>query len=156
MNDVIDAYERGAETPAGAIAGLSPAELDALPIPGTWSIRQIVVHLLESELAAVHRMRRIGAEESPLLIAYDESALARGLHYERCDLALATRMFADLRRFTAAWLRTMPPEAFARVGIHNLRGKVSLGEMVGMYVAHLNGHMTHLRKKRALLGKPMP
>lgn len=155
MVEAIDAYERGAEVPASAIVGLSNEELDALPIPGTWSIRQIVVHLLESELAAVHRMRRIAAEDHPLLIAYDESALASNLRYERCDLTLVTRMFADLRRFAAAWLRTMPPEAFARAGIHNQRGKVSLGEMVRMYVAHLEGHMAHLRKKRDLLGKPL-
>ena len=155
MNDAIDAYERGAQVPARAIEGLADADVDATPIPGTWSIRQIVVHLLESELAAVHRMRRIAGENVPLLIAYDESALATNLHYERCDLTLVTRMFADLRLFTAAWLRTMPPEAFTRVGIHNQRGKISLAEMVRMYVAHLEGHMTHLRKKRDLLGKPL-
>lgn len=155
MNDAIDAYELGAQVPARAIEGLSDADVDAIPIPGTWSIRQIVVHLLESELAAVHRMRRIAGEDVPLLIAYDESALATNLRYERCDLALVTRMFADLRVFTAAWLRSMPPAAFERVGIHNRRGKVTLGEMVQMYVAHLEGHMVHLRKKRELLGKPL-
>ena len=55
----IDRYEAGAELLAPAIAGLSSAELDAHPVPGTWSVRQIVVHLLESDLAAMHRMRRI-------------------------------------------------------------------------------------------------
>lgn len=155
MRATIDAYEAGADAPARAIVGLTPEDLDATPIAGTWSIRQIVVHLWESEVAAVHRMRRIAAEDLPLLIAYDESAMASRLHYESADLDLVTRMFADLRRFTAAWLRTMPAEVFPRVGIHNQRGKVSLAEMVRMYVEHLDGHMHHLRTKRSLLGKPL-
>jgi hypothetical protein len=56
---LIDRFEAGADIPLRAIAGLSPAELDAFPVPGTWSIRQIIVHLWESDLAASHRMRRI-------------------------------------------------------------------------------------------------
>lgn len=154
ITDSIERYAKGGPELMAAIRGLTEKDLLAFPIPGTWSIQQIVVHLWESELAAVHRMRRIAAEDKPLLIAYDESALAARLGYEHADTSLICRMFADLRAFTAAWLRTLPPEAFARQGVHNQRGLVSLGEMVEMYVKHIDGHMVHLRKKRELLGKP--
>jgi hypothetical protein len=152
---LIDRFEAGADVPARAIAGLSPTDLDALPVPGTWSIRQIIVHLWESDLAASHRMRRIIAEESPLLIAYDETACAKHLFYEHEDLARVCRLFDDNRRMTAALLRRLPEEAFERAGIHNQRGKVSLSDMVRIYVDHISGHMTHLVKKRGLLGKPL-
>ncbi|HZW09692.1 MAG TPA: DinB family protein [Phycisphaerales bacterium] len=149
---IIDRYEAGAEVPARAIVGLTPAQLDAHPIQGTWSIRQIIVHLLESELAAIHRMRRIAGEERPLLISYDESALASNLLYEREDLRAVTDLFADLRRWHAAWLRRMPDGAFDRKGVHNQRGLVGLGEMVGMYVDHLEHHMKFVHEKKVLLG----
>ncbi len=151
----IDAFEAGATVPARAIAGLSREQLNAVPIPGTWSIQQIVVHLWESDAAAWHRMRRIIAEDTPLIIAYDETACTRELFYEHEDLGRACRMFEDGRRSTAALLRRLPDSAFERAGVHNQRGKVTLARFVELYVQHLRGHMGHLLKKRALLGAPL-
>lgn len=152
---LIDQFEAGAPIPAQAIAGLSAAELRAFPIPGTWSIQQIIVHLWESDLAAVHRMRRIIAEDNPLLIAYDETACAANLMYEHEDLSRVCRLFDDQRRLLAALLRRLPDAAFERTGVHNQRGKVALSDFVQVYVDHVRGHMKHLLKKRELLGKPI-
>jgi uncharacterized damage-inducible protein DinB len=149
---LIDRYDAGADVPARAIAGLTPDQLDAHPVPGTWSIRQIVVHLLESELAAVHRMRRIAGEERPLLLAYDESALAANLLYEREDLRVVADLFAALRRWHAAWLRRLPDAAFARRGVHDQHGLVGLGEMLQMYVEHLEHHIKFVHQKKTILG----
>lgn len=151
----INDYEAGASRPYRWIAGLSAREIDAHPVPNTWSIREVVVHILDSDLAATHRLRRIAAEETPLLIAYDETAFVKNLHYDTANLTLVTELFAMNRKFTAEFLRTLPPEAFARVGIHNQRGKVTLGEMIGMYVNHLSHHEKFVVAKRAALGKPM-
>lgn len=155
ITESIERYARGGPELTASIQGLTRDDLLAFPIPGTWSIQQIVVHLWESELAAVHRMRRIAAEDKPLLIAYDETALATHLGYEHADIRVVCRMFEDLRAFTAAWLMTLPADAFARQGVHNQRGLVTLEEMVGLYAKHVDGHMVHLRKKRELLGKPL-
>jgi hypothetical protein len=152
---LIDLFEAGAPIPAAAIAGLTPAELNAFPVPGTWSIQQIIVHRWESDLAAVHRMRRVIAEDNPLLIAYDETACAANLMYEHEDLTRVCRMFEDQRRMMAAMLRRLPEEAFARCGVHNQRGKVTLRDFVQIYVDHVRGHMKHLLRKRDLLGKPL-
>lgn len=152
---IIERYASQADTPARAIAGLEAADLQAHPIPGTWTIQQIVVHLLESDLAATHRMRRIVAEDKPLLIAYDESALARELNYDRADLGIVCELFALNRKFTAAWLRQTDAAAFARAGVHNQRGLVTLADLVRMYVEHVDAHLVHLREKRRLLGKPL-
>lgn len=155
LADAIDRFEAGATVPAAAIAGLTSAELNSVPVPGTWSIQQIIVHLWESDLAAVHRMRRVIAEDLPLLISYDESAAATALFYEHEDLARVCRLFEDQRRLMAAVLRRLPESAFARVGIHNTRGKISLAEFVELYVEHLRGHLKHLVRKRELLAKPV-
>jgi uncharacterized damage-inducible protein DinB len=151
----IERYEAHARTPRQAVAGLSGAELAAFPVPGTWSVQQIVVHLLESDLAATHRMRRIAAEETPLIIAYDETAMASKLRYHEADVALVCDLFELNRRFTASWLRTVPEADFARAGVHNQSGKVTLARMVEGYVNHVEHHMQFVREKRRLLGKPL-
>jgi hypothetical protein len=158
ISQAIDRFEAGAAVPRRAVEGLTIDQLCADPRSygaAGWSIQQIVVHLWESDLAASHRMRRILAENVPLLIAYDETLAAERLSYNEEDLARVCRLFDDNRKMTAALLRRQPAEAFARVGIHNQRGKVTLLEFVTVYADHIADHMKHLVSKRALLKSPI-
>ena len=146
-------YLAGADQLAPAISGLSVAELDALPVKGTWSIRQIVLHLLDSDLIASDRMKRIIAEENPTIIGFDESAFARNLFYDQLDAELACDLFAKNRRLTHEILRRLPESAFARAGTHNERGRIMLADLVETYTGHLEHHLGFIREKRKLLGK---
>ena len=76
---------------------LSSKEMLAKPVAGTWSLQTLVEHVLDSDLIATHRMKRIIAEDRPLLISYDETAFAASLGYERLDAKLAAELF-DLNR----------------------------------------------------------
>ena len=53
---IIENYGRGGEKLTASIVGLSREELLAFPVPGTWSIQQIVIHLLDSDLISMDRM----------------------------------------------------------------------------------------------------
>lgn len=134
--------------------GLSRAQLNAPPtgqFAGTWTIGQNIVHCLDGDLAGSHRMRRIAAESTPLLIAYDETHFAASLGYEHDDIELVCRLFDDNRRWTAAWLNRLPDESFDRPGIHNQRGRVTLGQFVKLYVEHINHHEKFVMAKREML-----
>lgn len=155
MREFVERYLAGASIPARAIEGLTADELRAFPVPDTWSIQQIVVHLWESDIVATHRMRRIAAEHRPLLIAYDETAFVRELDYHADDARRSTELFKLNREFTAQWLARLPDAAFDRAGVHNQNGLVALGRMVEMYIHHVDHHMTFLRAKREKLGKPL-
>lgn len=152
---LIDQYEAGAAEPARAIDGLSTAELDAFPVPGTWSIRQVVLHLCDADLVGSDRMKRVISEPNPVLYAYDETLWAKNLCYDKLDPALACSIFRLNREMTAAILRTLPDAAFARTGNHTERGLESLEDLVSGYVEHLAHHMKFVRDKRSKLGKPL-
>lgn len=152
---LIEQYARGAGAVTQAIAGLSHADLLATPVPGTWSIQQIVIHLMDSDLIASDRMKRVIAEDNPTIIGYNEAAFAQKLSYDRQDAALAAEIFRLNRALTTVILRGLPESAFARTGTHNERGRLSLGDLVATYVAHLEHHLGFLRHKRQLLGKPL-
>ncbi|MBL0870640.1 MAG: DinB family protein [Phycisphaerales bacterium] len=150
---LIDRYEQGGRDFASLAQGISPAQLDTRIAPGTWSVREVLVHLLDSDLAATHRMRRIAAEDLPLMIAYDETAFVARLRSSEMNLAHVQALFAANRAFTAAWLRTLTPEDFTRAGIHNQRGRVTLHEMLNMYINHLAHHTQFIEGKLASLNK---
>jgi uncharacterized damage-inducible protein DinB len=151
----IDQYERQADILTRWTAGLTDADLDAFPVPGTWSIRQLVTHMLDSDHVATHRMRRIAAEDLPLLVSYDETRFSQLPATMAGGVKLAADLFALNRRWTAAFLRALPAEAFARVGIHTQRGKVTIADFVPLYVGHITHHEPFLVAKRKALGKPL-
>ncbi|HTN76674.1 MAG TPA: DinB family protein [Pirellulaceae bacterium] len=153
IEQAIEQYALGASVPLRGIAGLTREELLAFPVPGTWSIQQIVLHLMDSDLVASDRMKRVIAEDKPLLLNYDENLFTARLHYEELDAQQAVELFRLNRELTANILRRLPPADFERVGIHTQAGIKSLLDLVQGYISHLEGHMFHLRHKRELLGK---
>lgn len=151
----IDRFVAGAPVLLSALEGLSPEDLLARPIEGTWSIQEIIVHMWDSDLVAADRMKRVIAENTPLLVNYDENLAIIKLGYDQCDVRLAADLFRLNRLYMGSILRRQSDEAFARFGIHTQAGKKTLLDLVSGYADHLNGHMVHLRRKRELLGKPL-
>jgi uncharacterized damage-inducible protein DinB len=148
----IASYESGPSQLRQACAGIDPERLTRRIGPGEWSIMENAVHLLDSDLASTHRMRCIVAEECPLLVAYDENAFIARLPSADADLVEVLDLFEANRRFTARWLRSLPAEAFSRVGIHTQRGKVTLLQIVEIYSNHVGHHLAFVAQKRRNLG----
>ena len=149
--EAVDRYAQGAGVPGEAIEGLTADQLNAFPVPGTWSIQQIVVHLMDTDLIAAYRMKRIVAEDRPALDLYDEVAFSKRLHYERLDAARVCEVFRLNRLNVADMLRAVPAAAFAREAIHQENGAMTLGLFLRLYVHHLDHHMRFLREKRSLV-----
>lgn len=152
---LIERYVAGATGPAAALRGLTAEELNAFPVPGTWSVQQVVLHLMDSDLIGSDRMKRVIAEESPTLLAYDETAFSKRLFYETLDPWMACEIFRLNRLQTGAILRKLPDAAFARAGNHTERGRETLEELVKGYADHLDHHMKFVKEKRRALGKPL-
>lgn len=152
---VIERYAAGANLPAQGIVGLTKEELNSFPVPGTWSIQQIIGHLMDSDLIGGDRIKRIIAEDNPLILAYNETRFAERLMYDKLDPAAACDLVARNRVVMAGLLRALPDEVYARTGVHNERGKLTLHDMVTTYADHLEHHMKFLYTKRRLLGKPL-
>ncbi|HRX84217.1 MAG TPA: DinB family protein [Phycisphaerae bacterium] len=149
--EAVERYVAGAGVPGEEISGLSRAQLLSVPVPGTWSIQQIVLHLMDTDLIAAYRMKRMIAEEEPELDVYDETAFAARVGYERMDAPEASEVFRLNRVLTGQVLAGLPEEAFERFARHPEVGALSLGQLLRLYVHHLNHHMAFLRRKRQMV-----
>ncbi|MCZ6834634.1 MAG: DinB family protein [Planctomycetota bacterium] len=105
---MIDRYEAGSVALAHAMEGLDEAHLDVHPIPGTWSIRELVVHLMDSDQVGSFRLKSVIAHDSPTIHAYDQDAFIARLHVESLDLATVLQAFTANRKATAQLLRALP------------------------------------------------
>ncbi|MBX3423927.1 MAG: DinB family protein [Pirellulaceae bacterium] len=148
---LIENYVAGGSQLRQAYQGLTRQQLLAVPIPGTWTLHQIALHMMDSDLIASDRMKRIASMDKPLLIGYDETAFSKLPGSEDIEAAEAIDLFDRNRQLTARILRKLPDEAFERFGIHNESGKVTLQYMVKSYIDHLDGHLRWVIKKRAMV-----
>ncbi len=152
---VIEQFASGGAKLRRAVAGLSFQELTARPGPGKWSILEVVIHLTDSDAIAIDRMKRILTEDNPQLLYADETAYNERLFPHEQSLEYALTLFDLGRRQFARVLRQLPPEAFARAGTHNRKGRVTVGEMVYGYIKHLDDHLAFVHGKREKLKNPV-
>jgi uncharacterized damage-inducible protein DinB len=152
--DLIDAYLASLPRLRGAVAGLSPEQLRSRPVPGKWSTLEVVCHLVDSEQAWCHRMKRVIAEERPLLIGYDETRFTRSLPYHDANLEDELALLEAMRRQMAGILRTLPEAAWSRTGVHNERGLMTLEEMLQAETDHVPHHLAQILEKRGAMGLP--
>jgi len=148
---VIDRYEAGGDAPGRVIEGLTREQLNTHPVPGTWSIQQIICHLMDTDQVAAYRMKRIVAESRPHWDIYDENAFAAKLDYEKRDPVATCAVFRLNRRLTAALLRGLSRSAFERVAEHQEIGELSLDSFVRLYTHHLEHHMRFACQKRDMV-----
>lgn len=152
---LIDQYEKGGDALRMAVRGLERQDLLAYPVPGTWSIQEIVIHLTDSDLISADRMKRIIAEDNPTLIGFDETRFTKNLFYNEQSVEDAVTIFELNRRNFARVLKKLPDAAFDRIGTHNERGAVTLANLLAGSVKHLKHHMEFIVSKREKLGKMM-
>jgi uncharacterized damage-inducible protein DinB len=155
ITNLLDTYANDADNLSKSIVGLTREDLLAFPVPGTWSIQQIVLHLADSDLILADRMKRVIAEDNPPLIGFSETKYAARLHYEDQDATIAADIFAKNRRLMSSLLRRLPESDFQRTGMHNERGRLTLTDLVKNAAEHLPHHLKFIHDKRRLLGKPL-
>jgi uncharacterized damage-inducible protein DinB len=135
-----------------AAADLTPEQEQARPGPGEWSIAELVAHLVDSDLVASDRMKRVIAETDPVLLAMDETAWIKRLGSQEMPVEEGVNLFVANRRWTARVLRRCAEADFARAGQHTERGRETLADLLSTYVSHLDHHLRFLYAKRANVG----
>ena len=118
------------------------------PAPGAWTAREVVHHLADSEATSYLRLRRVLAEENPLIPAYDEECFARRLHYER-PVEASLAVLKAVRTASAELLDTLEPHEWDRSGVHSDSGPYSVETWLGIYADHAHDHADQIRRARA-------
>ncbi len=143
---LIRRYEKGPGDLIASVDGLSDRELDRRLAPKKWTIRQQVHHLADAELNLVSRMKKIIAEDNPLLIAFDQRKWADELDYGRTSVEGSIALFFTLRASMTPILRSLKGSDFDRTGIHNEVGKVTLQGVLEHSVEHFEHHLMAIEK----------
>jgi hypothetical protein len=141
---LIRRYENGPARLEAALATVPAEALKWRPQPGEWSAHEVVVHCADSETNAAGRIRWLAAEADPVIQGYDEAEWARRFDYHQLPLEPALALVEAVRANTAALLRRMPEDAWARVGRHTESGRYGAEDWLTIYAEHLEVHAAQI------------
>jgi hypothetical protein len=148
---LIKQYAGGYEEVVSALNDFPADSLGARLIPGNWTAREIVHHLGDSETTSAVRIRRLLAEDNPLIQGYDQDHFATRLRYNERDMAPALEAFRYARASTVSLLEIMTEDDWQRTGTHSESGAYSAEDWLRIYAAHAHNHASQIRRLRDAL-----
>jgi hypothetical protein len=146
---MIEQYEQGYQVVVDALEGITEAGLDCVEAPGEWSPREVVHHLADSEMTAAIRLRRLIAEDDPMIQGYDQEEFARRLYYDR-PIEASVEALKSARRTTGEILARMTDAEWSRQGTHSeLHGPYTVERWLEIYAPHAHDHAAQIKVARA-------
>ena len=153
---LVERYAVGGPLLAYATAELKPEHAIARPGPGSWSLAELVAHLLDCDLVFAERIKRVIAEDNPILQAFEENAWIDRLDSHAMPVEEGVNLFVANRHWMTRILRSRPDEDFARTGRHTEVGLMTLADIIAKASAHLDHHLRFAYAKRGNLGTAIP
>jgi uncharacterized damage-inducible protein DinB len=153
---LVERYASGGAILCYAVGGLTHEHEQARPGPGGWSLAELAAHLVDTDLVYADRMKRVIAEEMPVLQGFDENAWVGGLGASAMSVPEAASLFAANRHWMSQVLRRCSEADFTRAGMHSESGRMTLAHILAYVTNHLDHHLRFLYGKRANLGVAIP
>ena len=148
---LIRQYAAGYDEVVSALNDFPTESLGARPIPGKWSAREIVHHLGDSETTSAIRIRRLLAEDNPVIQGYDQDQFATKLRYNERDMGVALEAFRYARASTVPLLEIMTEEDWQRAGTHTESGAYTAEDWLRIYAAHAHNHAAQIKRLKDTL-----
>lgn len=120
------------------ISGASQVQLLQQPAPNKWSVRDILCHLADCEIAFAFRLRQTLAENRHTIQPFDQDAFARNYGALRAEEALST--FSSLRRWDVSFIDTAGAAAMRKVVTHPERGEMTFQTILETMAGHDLNH----------------
>jgi hypothetical protein len=149
---LLDAYLGGSDRLRSAVSGVGREQTILRPIPGKWSVLEVVCHLADTDANVAHRIKRILSEDRPVFDRVQPDLMQAALAYHERDVEEELTLFDVGRRQVGRILAASPAEAWERTGVVRDRGDRSVAQMVDGAVQHLAHHLAFVAEKRRALG----
>lgn len=143
----IEEYGRCYDLLVTALAAVPRQAWDYKPSPADWSVKEIIVHMGDSESMAALRVRKLIVEPGSTIMAYNESGWADALKYQAQDAEDSIQIIKFARQSTYRLLKTLPDDVFRHSVIHpEYDEPYTFDQWLRIYSRHIPDHIEQLQK----------
>lgn len=114
--------------------------------PYSWTVRQVVSHIVDTERIFAYRLLRIARGDSTPRAGFDENAFALVAERDGVNITSLTDDYETCRMASLGMLRALPEPGWRRRGIANTYD-VSARALAWMLLGHERHHMRILRQR---------
>ncbi|MFO0940840.1 MAG: DinB family protein [Pirellulales bacterium] len=122
------------------LARLPEAEVSRLHAEFSWTLKQVIGHLIDVERLFSTRMLRIAAGDVTPIPGYEQDDYVANLDYQQVSLEMLLEEFDCLRRANVLLVSRLSDEALRRRGTasgHTVSARANLFILAGHFVHHL-------------------
>lgn len=128
------------------LGNLEPGEDSRLHEPYTWTLKQVVGHLIDCERIFSMRMLRIAVGDETPIPGIDQNHYVASLDYESVSMADLLEEFSHLRKSNVLLAKRLPPELLARRGVAS-DNPVSARANLFILVGHVAYHFAIMKQR---------
>lgn len=141
-------YAEGPSLLRQALEKISASAYDYRPaLAGAWTISEHIRHVVDSEANFYLRAKLCIAEPGATIMVLDEEVWAGKVYPPGEDLGPYLTMFAQLREVLLPFLKSISPEAADEAWVaHPVRGRMTLKNLLMIYVRHVYFHLEYLER----------
>lgn len=142
----LKSYANGYAQLAAAIQQFPKESWSFKPSPQRWSIREILVHVVDSEVNGFVRCRAFIAEPGKTVMAYDQDQWAKALRYQEQSVEDALELFKWIRLTTYKLIQPLPDSVWSNTVQHPERGTITFDNWLEIYERHVPAHVRQMQK----------
>ncbi len=139
-DDFLAAFERQPKELKSVLGNLEPEEESKLHEPYTWTLKQVLGHLIDCERIFSTRMLRIAVGDETPIPGIDQNMYVSNMDYETVEMSSLLNEFKHLRKANVLLLKRLEPESLGRMGTASdnpISARANLFILGGHFVYHM-------------------
>lgn len=128
------------------LGDLADGEDEKLHEPYTWTLKEVIGHLIDCERIFSTRLLRIAVGDETAIPGIDQNIYVDGLDYTMVSMQSLLDEFAAIRKANSLLAQRMSPEALERMGVASEK-PVSARANLFILCGHVEYHVEIIRKR---------
>ena len=153
---LITVYSQGYTRLIKSVKGLSLEEMRKSMIPDKWTISEILMHVVDSEIMGYCRINQTITQSDRLFAFYNQDTWTEVFNYNIYPKDIIDNrliLFEHLRNAIVYTFQNLPADDWNKTGRHPERGDITLRNLLELYADHCERHIDQILQRRVILGK---
>jgi uncharacterized damage-inducible protein DinB len=145
-DDLVASLEKGKDSVIAFMSSVPPAKLDYQYQEGKWTIKEIIIHLMDAERIFTYRALRFSRGDSTNLPGFDENEYVPNSGASERSLQSLLDEYIALRQSTIQFFKNLSSEMTTRTGIANGQ-EISVRALGYIIPGHEIHHLDVIRER---------